>query len=110
MRLRGLPFAAREEGAAWRSTLDLEPTGSTLDHHQGLERRLEDEIRACFADFRLSEEEENVVILRRTSDGLPTGHALVYFADWEEPSKPFRVKKSPVFQWISVVFNGFQWI
>ncbi|CAE7250671.1 unnamed protein product [Symbiodinium sp. CCMP2456] len=57
LRLRGLPFAASEA-----------------------------DIRAFLQGFELAGDSDvrgDVEIIRRSSDNLPTGHALVYFKDWE---------------------------
>ncbi|CAE7860003.1 unnamed protein product [Symbiodinium necroappetens] len=67
LRLRGLPFAASE-----------------ADIHaflQGFELAGNSDVRG------------DVEIIRRSSDNLPTGHALVYFKDWEEACRARREKQ-----------------
>ncbi|CAL1170626.1 unnamed protein product [Cladocopium goreaui] len=70
----------------------------------------EDEIRRCFEGFSLAQvdvenaEKQDVVILRRTRDHLPTGHALVYFTDWEEACRAREEKQRTYIgnRWIEI--------
>ncbi|CAE7238968.1 ESRP2 [Symbiodinium natans] len=67
LRLRGLPFSATEA-----------------------------DVRAFLQGFELArtaDDKGDVEIIRRSVDGLPTGHAFAYFKDWEEACRARREKQ-----------------
>eukprot|EP00933_Yihiella_yeosuensis_P031991 TRINITY_DN25577_c0_g1_i2.p1 TRINITY_DN25577_c0_g1~~TRINITY_DN25577_c0_g1_i2.p1 ORF type:complete len:123 (+),score=15.10 TRINITY_DN25577_c0_g1_i2:50-418(+) len=78
VRLRGLPFSASE--------VDI------CDFFEGF--KLQDTPRG----------RSPVEIIRRTSDGLPTGHAFVYFNDWEEACRARELKQRAYIgsRWIEI--------